>query len=791
MYKTWISSIVLVVALATVMYGPAQAASAPVGGMVVDESGEPVAGATVSVLAMHSSVMWQFNLTAETRTGEDGRFSFADDAGKVGNPFSFYAAQHPDYGVGWTFGMNVLESQQSLSDLRIAVWKRGSVRGRVTDSGDKPVADATVAAFITLPDGVVDDPDEVFLPPCESLLKATSSSDGSFVLDGLPADGTVILRVSHSDFTTALEGAPDDMQQDMPPRGTISVGAEDVTVRLEPGTVVEGTVTLEETGEPAAGAVVSTMPMDDSMGMIAFVARPGATETDAEGRYALHGLRPSAYSITATHPDGVAAPRSVEITAGAHVSDQDFALERGVLVSGTVLDGTTRQPVDAAQLMVIRDGAMSLAGQTMIDVQSPGTFSFRQLPGEITLMGIRPVEIPSYRPLTLVAGQDQNDVEMILGEQLTTVQQRSAQRIVGAAAFELSVAEWLNGEATTLESLAGKDIVLAFWDSTRESSAEVVKTLNSVVEEHADVVVIAVHSVVGDKDGLQRLIEDEDIAFRVALDKPSESGYPGTTFESYMVNKPPAVYVIDSGCRVRFQDIPLAAVHEALDRLPEEIQVRAQPRDPRQAPRVPDARGQSCANNLKQMGIVFKMYANEHNGMFPEIDDRHGNLIAEGDEIYPEYLTDLNILRCPSVAPDPDMPDVVHDQSYFYLGWVVTTEEEGLALLDVYETLVSSQRDETKIEVGEGKGFMGRGYLWRLREGIERFYITDVDNPRATAETQSSIPVMWERPGHHEDGCNVLYMDGHVEFVPYPGDFPMTRTFIERCIEISSKKDAR
>ena len=31
------------------------------------------------------------------------------------------------------------------------------------------------------------------------------------------------------------------------------------------------------------------------------------------------------------------------------------------------------------------------------------------------------------------------------------------------------------------------------------------------------------------------------------------------------------------------------------------------------------ARRASCANNLKQMGLVFKMYANEWNGKFPPI----------------------------------------------------------------------------------------------------------------------------------------------------------------------------
>jgi len=39
------------------------------------------------------------------------------------------------------------------------------------------------------------------------------------------------------------------------------------------------------------------------------------------------------------------------------------------------------------------------------------------------------------------------------------------------------------------------------------------------------------------------------------------------------------------------------------------------------------ARRASCANNLKQMGIVFKMYGNEWNGKFPTCGRLRNNLI--------------------------------------------------------------------------------------------------------------------------------------------------------------------
>ena len=200
----------------------------------------------------------------------------------------------------------------------------------------------------------------------------------------------------------------------------------------------------------------------------------------------------------------------------------------------------------------------------------------------------------------------------------------------------------------------------------------------------------------------------------------------------------------------------------------------------------------SCANNLKQMGLVCKMYANEWKGWFPPIDDRDGNLMIEGKAIYPEYLTDLNVLGCPGNADHAPVPrtataDDVTDDSYFYLGWVVTTEEEGLALVDAYESLDLAKRDED-IPIDPSRRSPGHEQLHRLREGVERFLITDINNPAASAMMQSRIPVMLDRPGNHRDpdGCNVLYMDGHVEFVRYPSKFPMTEKFLNGLLALSS-----
>jgi len=76
---------------------------------------------------------------------------------------------------------------------------------------------------------------------------------------------------------------------------------------------------------------------------------------------------------------------------------------------------------------------------------------------------------------------------------------------------------------------------------------------------------------------------------------------------------------------------------------------------------------------------------------------------------------------------------------------------------------------------GNGNG----GTVFRLRESIDRFLITDINNPGASAKAQSNIFLSFDILSaavadfnHIPGGCNVLFMDGHTEFLRYPTDNP-------------------
>ncbi len=272
------------------------------------------------------------------------------------------------------------------------------------------------------------------------------------------------------------------------------------------------------------------------------------------------------------------------------------------------------------------------------------------------------------------------------------------------------------------------------------------------------------------------------------------------------------------------------------------------------------ARRASCQNNLKQWGLVFKMYGNEAGGSFPplqaggyhKLDGTPGGTIEVGPNafcLYPEYLTDPAICFCPSDAKlqshlatakgpngiwcfgytsdDAQGCARAVDASYGYLGWVLdrcnSTDPQapvssftvlGLisSLLSGYappdpnapmpvqagavgEALVTGSgggldltvaqylngslqgiypKADQDLKVTAPNGNGGGSTVYRLREGIERFLITDINNPGAANMAQSSVFVMFDNVStnpalfnHIPGGSNVLYMDGHVEFMKY------------------------
>lgn len=230
-------------------------------------------------------------------------------------------------------------------------------------------------------------------------------------------------------------------------------------------------------------------------------------------------------------------------------------------------------------------------------------------------------------------------------------------------------------------------------------------------------------------------------------------------------------------------------------------------------------------------------------------DSRSSPLFSSpaASSLLPEYLSDVAVAACPSDAGGdpgwlsvlPRVPQdggsfstwkqealqvgdlVSHDyflcaelsRSYVYKGYTITTVPEfygfwgastiapysdEVSILGVGAVRVKEFREDLDLTLPGwppwvpnfpgATGSAGSDHVFRLREGIERFFITDINSPAASAIAQSAMAVLWDTFGsseftdnrsggvafnHVPGGCNVLYMDGHAAFIKYPGPFPI------------------
>ncbi len=194
------------------------------------------------------------------------------------------------------------------------------------------------------------------------------------------------------------------------------------------------------------------------------------------------------------------------------------------------------------------------------------------------------------------------------------------------------------------------------------------------------------------------------------------------------------------------------------------------------------SRRSSCVNNLKQMGVVFKMYANEsRRGAYPPVGPVPGNWMPDLNALYPEYLSDLDVLVCPSspyagwqpfmlhqnrehpaMARGQQHPDCVSSLYYNYTGYAITNDETALGLYQAYYSDAVERFGQGDLEVD--------AVTWANSDGLS---------------FSGGPPVMWDRVSQveselsHTGGINVLHLDGSVRFVPYSplnnsSNFPAT-----------------
>ena len=139
------------------------------------------------------------------------------------------------------------------------------------------------------------------------------------------------------------------------------------------------------------------------------------------------------------------------------------------------------------------------------------------------------------------------------------------------------------------------------------------------------------------------------------------------------------------------------------------------------------ARKTQCASNLRQIGLALNMYAEDNEGAFPWSGFGNGDAFAG---LYPSYVDQAKIFRCPNDdnavnTIETGMPNQDNSAQASYLYWNFLRNEQN--------RLTSSVPNQSLT-----------GIVWDINGG-----------------GAASFPGQ----NHGTQGGNVLYMDGHVQWL--------------------------
>jgi hypothetical protein len=355
----------------------------------VDESGKPVVGAEVYLIDWFVGVdPGALTRSGPVATNSDGVATFGNlpASAKAGGQVFAYARIGGVAEQDWGLRDRSPKEAKARLVMRPAIDIRGAVsapRGVALDrltaeviSIDRKQAPSVLDRF----DRQWHEPEMHFWP---GVFASAIASDGSFVIRDMPQGAFVAVLVSGPGVAaTQLRGPP--------------VGNDPnvrFTADLERDGSLEGTLSYED-GRPASGVWIDAniQPHAQHNGRII----PVRAVTNAAGNFHIVGLAAGIYVITLNRlPDGwTSSPVAVRVGPAEAVHGVNLRLERGVVISGTIVEQEGQHPLAGAQIgavceddpsghMVARSAPTNAAGRFLIRVPKTGVrvYVFSYPPG--------------------------------------------------------------------------------------------------------------------------------------------------------------------------------------------------------------------------------------------------------------------------------------------------------------------------------------------------------------------------------------------------------------------------
>jgi len=294
------------------------AAGGSVAGRVVDESGEPIEGATVKAQLISEGLDVNFVTGKTVRSDASGKFTI----GGIEPGAYLVAAEAAGHLTRSVPGIQVV-SGRTVMDVEIRLGEGSAVAGRVISPAGEPIRGATV----TVTDTSEGSRREV----------RTTNARGEFRVDSLGQEPVEV--------EVKMEGYQSARRQGVP------VNVENLEFMLERLGTMRGTA-YDEAGNPVTAYSVRPERADGGAADAAEALRT-ITASSNDGVFEYKGLPAGTYRVFIRAPGyaGVTL-EGIQVRAGETATVPDAVLSSGGVVDGQVVDAQGR-PVEGAQVSIV------------------------------------------------------------------------------------------------------------------------------------------------------------------------------------------------------------------------------------------------------------------------------------------------------------------------------------------------------------------------------------------------------------------------------------------------------
>lgn len=339
---------------------------AAVSGRVIDEAGQPIAGARV--WAMDAANAWEGGAgerTAET-TAKDGTFTIAALAQ---GSYLFFAKDEAHAPAATT--PVAVAGESPTTGVEIVMKAAASLAGVVVDQEGEPVAYATVRLSSKTYSA-----DMVYR-------QAAADDKGTFLIKGLPRTALRVRAEGEEASSAAV-----DIDLATTPNKT------DLRLVLDRTATIAGVV-VDDVDEPVPEATVTAYP-DFMAGEVDWVMASNATATtDGDGRFVLKGLDEGKFRVWASRDSGGSKRSSGREGVAAHTGDTSVRLVLPAPggIEGTIVMENGTKPELAIISAGWEDRVTAKGGAFTMRELQPGKYDLRIVGPEFAQKTVGDVEV--------------------------------------------------------------------------------------------------------------------------------------------------------------------------------------------------------------------------------------------------------------------------------------------------------------------------------------------------------------------------------------------------------------